>query len=140
MKPVLDGLKLLAILAVVLLAGCFEDIEQGDEKTPDAPTGIAGVGGDQQVNVSWNGVSGATSYNIYWATTTGVTTASNKITGVVSPYTHSGRTNGQQYCYRVTAENASGEGPLSTEDCAIPIALTPVAPTSHAPSRGHGPV
>ena len=33
MKPVWDTLKLLTVLAVVLLAGCFEDIKQGDEET-----------------------------------------------------------------------------------------------------------
>jgi Leucine-rich repeat (LRR) protein len=44
-----------------------------------------------------------------------VTVASNKITGVTSPYTHTGRTNGTDYYYLVTAVNSAGESVESTE-------------------------
>ena len=39
---------------------------------PSAPTNVTAAGGDGQVSISWDSVSGATSYNIYWATWSGV--------------------------------------------------------------------
>lgn len=87
---------------------------------PAAPVASA-VGGVNQVTISWNGVSGATSYNIYWSTTTGVTPANgNKIDGATSPYVHTGRTPGTTYYYVVTAVNSVGESAASAQVSAMP--------------------
>ena len=54
---------------------------------PTAPTGLTGIGGANQVTISWSAVTSATSYNLYRSTTSGVTTATGtKIAGVTSPY------------------------------------------------------
>ncbi|MBT0653166.1 fibronectin type III domain-containing protein [Geobacter luticola] len=96
---------------------------------PAAPVASA-VGGVNQVTVSWNGVSGATSYNIYWSTTAGVTPATGtRITGVTSPYVHTGRTAGTTYYYVVTAVNSAGESAPSAQVSATPTS-TPAVPAA----------
>jgi alpha-tubulin suppressor-like RCC1 family protein len=83
---------------------------------PDAPSGISAVGGNAQVTVSWNAVSGANSYNIYYTTTSGVTPLNGtKISSVSSPYTISGLTYGSTYYFVITAVNSRGEGATSPE-------------------------
>lgn len=97
---------------------------------PEAPE-ASSVGGVNQVTVSWNGVSGATSYNIYWATTSGVTPATGaKIANVTSPYIHTGRTAGTTYYYVVTAVNSVGESTPSAQVSATATAAqtVPAAP------------
>lgn len=75
-----------------------------------APTGLAVVAADTQMTVSWNAVAGATSYNLYF-TSDGSTPTKNstKLTGVTSPYAHSGRTNEVTYKYVATAVGSTGE-------------------------------
>jgi hypothetical protein len=68
-----------------------------------ASIGVFAVSASGQVNLTWSPVTNATSYNLYWSTAAGVTTAANKITGVTSPYTHSGLTDGNTYYYRISA-------------------------------------
>lgn len=93
---------------------------------PAAPAGVTAVGGTQQVTVSWNAVSGATSYNLYWSSAPGMTTASGtKVTGVVSPYVHTGRANSTAYYYIVTAVNGAGESAASGEATATTNAAPP---------------
>jgi Tol biopolymer transport system component len=88
---------------------------------PSASTGVEATASDGQVTISWGAVSGATSYNIYYSTTSGVTkTTGTKITGVTSPYTHTGLTNGMTYYYFVTAVNSSGESVESAHVSATP--------------------
>jgi len=82
-----------------------------------APTGIVATAvGERNIEISWNGVTGATKYNIYWKTTTGVTKENGtKISDVSSPYTHSDLIPDQEYFYIVTAENANDESIDSSE-------------------------
>jgi YVTN family beta-propeller protein len=90
---------------------------------PSAPSGVSATAGNTQVTINWNNVSGATSYNVYWSTTSGVTKATGtKISGVTSPYVHTGRTNGTTYYYVVTAVNSYGESSESSQVSAIPTA------------------
>ena len=92
---------------------------------PTAPGGLTATAGNTQLTLTWSPVSGATSYNLYWSTTTGVDQSSGiPISGVTSPYVHTGRTNGTTYYYVVTAENASGESEDSAQASAIPAAAT----------------
>jgi fibronectin type 3 domain-containing protein len=93
---------------------------------PAAPAGVSATAGNGQVTLSWSAVTGATSYNLYFSTSTGVTkTTGTKITGVTSPYTHTGRTNGTTYYYVVTAVNAGGESAESAQ-----VSATPQAPVT----------
>ena len=98
------------------------------------PTGVAVVGGDAQVTVSWTGEGD--SYNVYWSTTSGVTTTTGtKIENVTSPYTHTGLTNGLTYYYIVTAVDRDGESAASE---AVSVTLAPDAPgTVSAVSGDH---
>lgn len=92
---------------------------------PDAPSGLTATAGSTNVTLSWIPVSGAASYNLYFSTASGVTKANGtKITGVASPYLHTGRTNGTTYYYVVTAVNASGESADSAQASAVPTAAT----------------
>lgn len=95
------------------------NIPQAPAPTPTAPPAVMGVsatGGQNQVTVSWQPVTGATSYNIYWSKTSGVTSSSGtKISAATSPYTHTGLTAGTTYYYIVTAVSSAGEGAASMQ-------------------------
>jgi hypothetical protein len=103
-----------------------------------APT-VNAIGGSGQVSLSWNSVSGATSYNVKRATTSGGET--NFASGVTTPgYTDKIVVAGTTYYYEVSAVNASGAGPYSTEVSATPTAApdfsVSVTPASKTVSRG----
>ncbi len=87
---------------------------------PLRPEGVAGVNAGGQTTLSWYSVAGASSYNIYWSAAAGVTKASNKISGAISPYVHTGLLY-DAYYYRVSALNAAGESILSAEARGAPI-------------------
>jgi hypothetical protein len=88
---------------------------------PSPPTGLSATAGNKQVTINWNGVAGATSYNLYWSTVPGVNKGTGtKISGVISPYTHTGTTNKNTYYYVVTAVNSYGESSESSEVSARP--------------------
>ncbi len=91
---------------------------------PDAPAFTSPEGGDEQIVLDWNQVDNAKSYSLYWDTVPDVTTSSNRIVNVSSPYTHSALTNGLTYYYIVTANNVSG-GAASKE---AKVTLAPDAP------------
>jgi cellulose 1,4-beta-cellobiosidase len=91
---------------------------------PGLPTGVAASPGDGQVTITWPAVAGATSYNLYWSTTNGAGTGGTRISGVTSPYTQTGRTNGTTYYYVVTAVNTVGESAASSQASATPQVAT----------------
>ena len=82
-----------------------------------APPVLAGSPGDGTATLTWTTSCGGAiaSSNLYWASAPGVTTSSTVITGVTSPYVHSGLTNCQKYYYRVAAVNGATVGSLSNE-------------------------
>lgn len=104
------------------------------------PSNVSASAADQQVTLTWNGVSGAVSYNIYWSTASGVTKSSGtKISGITTAtYTHSGLANGTTYYYIVTAVSVTEEGDSSSEVSATPQAPTalPSAPTGVSAAAG----
>src|SRR5207237_85920 len=99
---------------------------------PDAPTGLTASAGNAQVSLSWtapasNGGVNITSYKVYRGTSSGtenlLTSGGCSGLGAVLSCTDTGLTNGQAYFYKVSAVNALGEGKLSNEASATPVAV-----------------
>jgi predicted carbohydrate-binding protein with CBM5 and CBM33 domain len=100
------------------IVSAFLQITPGN--VPPAPAGLIATPGNGQVSLSWNAASGATGYNVKRSTTNGGP-YTNVATNVTSTsYTNTGLTNGTTYYYVVTAVNASGESPVSTQASATP--------------------
>jgi hypothetical protein len=91
---------------------------------PPAPTGVAAVGGNAQVMVSWDIVPGTTTYNLWRATTSGgsYTLIAGNIGGINLGYTDNNVTNLTTYYYVVTA-NGNGTSLNSAEVSATPSAI-----------------
>jgi len=88
--------------------------------------------GDKETSLSWGAVAGATAYNVYRSTTPGV--QGTKIgTSSTTSYVDATAANGTTYYYEVTADNAAGEGPASTQSPGV----TPTVPTA-APAAPTG--
>ncbi|SFM13148.1 Pectate lyase [Paenibacillus sp. 1_12] len=99
---------------------------------PAAPSGVVATGGNSQVNVKWNSVTGATYYSVKRSTSSNgtFTVIATNVTNPQS-YTDMNVTNGNSYYYVVSAVNAAGESADSTVVNATPVAaLTPPAAPS----------
>lgn len=97
---------------------------------PDIPGLPSVLGGNKQITLSWQAVSGAVAYRIYWNTKGDVATADAHLDVSTSSVVHTGVANGGVYFYRIAALNAGGESPLSTE---TKVTLAPDAPVIAAP-------
>ena len=110
-------------------------MSQADDSAPGKPTNVQAVAGDTTVTVTWAAptdtgtVSGAagtiTGYKIYYSTIAPVTTSGTFVD--VSDITTLSQdveslTNGTAYYFAVTASNGSGEGDLSAQASATPVA------------------
>lgn len=78
--------------------------------------------------ITFSSITDATSYTLYWATHSNVTPTDNSITGVTSPYEHTGLSNGTTYYYRYIGIIAGEETGLSNE-----LSGTPDAPPTGYP-------
>lgn len=107
--------------------------------SPSAPSLMGVTPANQQNTISWNPVAGATSYNLYWSTTSGAGASATKIANVVSPYVHTGLTNGTTYYYSVTAVSAAGESGHSGELSATPL-VPPYATQAYPFNLGTAPL
>jgi fibronectin type 3 domain-containing protein len=108
------SLAYIGALAVTLGAahGAFAQI-------PAAPSGLSASGGLGQVSLAWTAVSGASSYTVKRSPATGGPYA-NVITGLTAPnFVNTGLDDGTPYYYVVSASNASGESPDSTQASAF---------------------
>jgi fibronectin type 3 domain-containing protein len=105
---------------------------------PAAPTGLTATPGNAKVVLAWTAATGATSYNVKRSTTNGSGYA--KIgSSTTAGFTDTGLTNGTTYYYVVSAVNASGEGPNSSQASATPVApaTPPAAPTGLIATAGN---
>lgn len=98
---------------------------------PSAPLNLSATAGDRQVFLTWDppsydGGLPITNYRIYRGITSGGEIFLTEIINLPM-YPDIGLVNGQLYCYRVSAVNGIGEGPLSNEACATPTTI-PGAP------------
>jgi chitin-binding protein len=100
------------------ITNAFLQITPGN--VPPAPTGLTAAAGNAQVALSWSAANGATGYNVKRSTTNGgpYSNVATNVTG--TSYTNTGLTNGTTYYYVVTAVNASGESPVSTQVSGTP--------------------
>ncbi len=110
----------------------------GSGSATSPPTDVSATAGNNKITVTWGAVTGATSYNIYWNNTGSASTSDNKISGVSSPYDHTGLINGKTYYYVVTSVNGGSESSLSSEVSATPqsVTLTPPATITVSPDDG----
>jgi fibronectin type 3 domain-containing protein len=125
MKAWIKSVLLGCVCAVMLGCGGSDD----PPPPPPAPASLSVEPGDEVNTVQWPAVASATSYNLYWSETTPVAKATAQvIKDAVSPYRHTGRTNGRLVYYAVTSVNADGESDLSAEIGAMPVAPVPAPP------------
>jgi chitin-binding protein len=82
---------------------------------PMAPTAVAAVAGNAQIQLHWNAAAAASGYNVKRSTTNGGPYANVATAVSGTSFTNTGLTNGTTYYYVVTAVNASGESPVSTQ-------------------------
>jgi pectate lyase len=89
---------------------------------PGQPSGVAAMGGDGKITLKWAPVEGATSYNVFWSTKPGLEKSKRtKVADVKQPpYEHKDVKKKTMYFYIVSAVNAGGESPVSTESGAMP--------------------
>ncbi|HET9475573.1 MAG TPA: lytic polysaccharide monooxygenase [Steroidobacteraceae bacterium] len=109
-------------LTTANIASAFLQVQPGN--VPPAPTGLTATAGNAQVALTWSAASGATAYNVKRSTTNGgpYSNVQTNVTG--TSFTNTGLTNGTTYYYVVTAVNASGESPVSTQAQGTPSAPT----------------
>jgi fibronectin type 3 domain-containing protein len=97
---------------------------------PAAPA-LTATGGNGVVHLTWNapanGGSTISNYKVYKGTTSGGETALTTL-GNVASFDDTAVSNGTTYYYKVSAVNGVGEGPLSTEASATPVAPPPPPP------------
>ncbi|MGO8671501.1 MAG: fibronectin type III domain-containing protein [Capsulimonadaceae bacterium] len=100
-----------------------------------APTGFTAVAGsNDQVNLSWTAVAGATGYALYRSTFSGgELEQSAYLSGITATsISDTNVTVGTTYYYVVAAQNALGIGLPSSEQSAVPVISAPVLNTPTA--------
>jgi hypothetical protein len=83
-----------------------------------APTLDVATPGHTQVTLDWSAAAGATGYNVYYDQAGKAQLVADA--GDTLTFVDSGLTNGMEYCYKVTAYDATCESGFSSILCAIP--------------------
>jgi len=86
-----------------------------------APTLSTATPSSNQVSLNWSTVSGATGYKVYYDQAGKSQLITD--TGNTTTYTDKNLTNGSEYCYKVTAYDATCESTYSNVQCATPTAI-----------------
>jgi hypothetical protein len=94
----------------------------GGPTVPAAPKNLSAVAGDEVVQLTWSAVSQANEYVVKRSLASGGPYTDIGVTSGTS-YTDSGLTNDTTYYYVVSAKNATGEGPNSSQVSAKPREL-----------------
>ena len=117
-----NQVKILIWTALFFVCSCTKDKEVQPVVKPSAPTGIVAMPGDGQAIIQFTPPSNAGSANIIGYT---VTSIPGNITasGLKSPITITGLTNGNSYQFRVVAVNSGGIG----EESALSNTIVPVS-------------
>lgn len=117
--------------------GCSGSSGTGGPLTTGEAPAVTIAASDGSITLSWDAVAGADSYTIYWKNAPGVTNEDNRIENAVSPYDHTGLTNGTMYYYAVTSVSNGVEGALSQEVAAAPAKAIPGVPTNVSAQEGY---
>ena len=132
-----DGLTIGTPIDIVLQRfGVTIDGQPPVDSPPAAPTSLGALAGDGSVSLAWtapsfDGGSPIANYKIYRGTAPGSESFLANA-GTSTGYVDGSVVNGQTYYYKVSAENANGEGPPSNETVATPSDL--VAPVEPLPT------
>jgi hypothetical protein len=90
---------------------------------PPAPTDLVASAGNATVGLVWNAAATATGYNVKRATASGGPHSVIASNIADTNFTDTNVVNGTTYFYIVSARNAGGDGPNSTQASATPNAL-----------------
>jgi titin len=101
---------------------------------PGAPTGVSGVPGNQQVDVSWTAPASTGGSVVTGYVVTGSPSGTCSTSGLTC--TVAGLTNGTSYTFSVKATNARGDSVASVSSSAVIPRTTPGAPTSLVATAG----
>ncbi|WP_409345211.1 Ig-like domain-containing protein [Paenibacillus sp. MBLB4367] len=104
---------------------------------PANPQNFAAAGGDRQVTLSWNTVSGATYYRIYMATDANQNNNVEVATVTSSTYNVPNLVNGTTYYFVVKSENSGGLSAASNQASATPSTI-PGMPANVTAVAGDG--
>ena len=125
-----DGLTIGTPIDLVLQRfGVTIDGRPPGDGPPGAPTALSALAGDGSVSLSWNapsfdGGSDLIGYRVYRGPSPGDETFLES-TGTGTSFVDGTAQNGTTYYYKVSAENALGEGPRSNGAPATPSELVP---------------
>ena len=101
---------------------------------PNTPTGLQAQAGDGRVNLTWNGVEGASTYMLVVTPSVGDVDTILDLVGV--SYTHTGLTNGVTYSYSIAALNSAGVSANSAFVSATPKGVERPQATGKLPDTG----
>jgi len=104
---------------------------------PPAPANLRAILGDAQVRLAWDAFLGAVSYTVKRGAASRGPFATVATSVPETSFVDLGLQNGTPYFYGVSAVNASGESPLSTEATATPQSGASPPPVSFRKDSGN---